>query len=365
MDIDETQLGKGIIDRPDQPADLRDYRHDEIAGAMAPAVWTEKAPGDFFTLPPTNQAVASDCVAFKWAKQLGVENMNLNGGIYRRLSAHSIYPYGFVQGGGMSIRGSAPIVCARGATLEELFPSDNLTEAQAEDPTGYPQDAKTIALIFRPDSVVFANPDFETIASIIYNYRQAGQKKAVGIAVMGKNNSTWLTTTPQPPQTTTDPTIWYHALTVTDYGLMGGQKFLAVSNNWGSNIGQNGTQFLGQNYEPFIYSADYVLKAAYGSAIEVPPPVHTWTQVMQVGATGPEVLVLQQALQSMGMFPSDKILKPTGYFGGITRDGIQTFQDSFILPRTGIFDTATMAKFNEIFGGAGSPASEAEGEAKP
>jgi len=368
MILAEETYGLGIVDRPGDQKDERDYLHDEIAEGLAPAVWVEKAPADFFTVPASDQAVANDCVEHAYAKELGIENMNLNSGIFRKLSPVSVYPFVAIPGGGSSNRTAGTWIQQNGMTLDAILPGDILTETQATDKAPYVDDAKAIATIYKPAAVVFMTTfDFDSIAAIIDNYRKAGIKKGVGICIIGFNNGTWRTAFPMPPQSQAQIGLWYHKVIVTDFGLINGVKYLCIVNSWGGSIGMNGAQLLSQTYEPFIYSADYVTKTAYGNLGDVPAPSHTWTAALSVGARGPEVLVLQQALQSMGMFPSGSILKPTGYFGGITRNGVQMFQDSFGIPETGVFDAPTMARFNQIFGAQQAPAPEssAAGESTP
>jgi len=350
-ELAEKIFGTGAVDRPGDQPDRRDFRHEEIAQAFTPAVWKEKKPSEFFSVPPTNQGIAFDCVAHKYAKQMAIDNMNLNGGIYRHLSARAIYPYGYVEGGGMNNHYASSIVLKQGATLETLFPSENIPEMLARSAEGYAPDAKQIAFLFKPDSVIFCNPDFETIASILHSYQLAGEKKAVGILIVGENNGTWRSQFPTPPKTMDQPNLWYHGLVVTDFGLIGGKKYLATVNSWGE-IGEKGVQFIGESYQPFIYGADYTTKLAYGAQGHAPnPPKYTWHSNLDIGSRGEDVLQMQIALQSMGFFPINSIQKPTGYFGGITRNALKTFQSSLLVPVTGIFDEPTREKFNEIFSG--------------
>ena len=81
----------------------------------------------------------------------------------------------------------------------------------------------------------------------------------------------------------------------------------------------------------------------------VQKPTHTWATPFGVGDTGPDVLALQQALQSLGMFPVNSIVKPTGTFGGITKQSLETFQAAFCIPVTGMVDVATIGALNKIF----------------
>ena len=346
--ITEADFGKGLI--PSSP-DSRDYLHKEIAGAPTPPNWQEKNPANFITYPMKNQAQTDACVAFAYAKQLEIDEFSENG-IYRILSPRSIYPFGFVSpDGGMNDRQASTIVGSRGATLEFLLPSQNMTEVQMRDASDYILDAKQIALVYKPDAVVFADNQLDTIASIIETYRSQNQKKGVGIVVTGSNNGTWLSNFPQPPAP--NETTWSHKVVATDYGLINGQKFISIDNSWGTVAGMNGKQFIGENYTPSIAESNYTLNLPddwQAQAQSVPKPQYQWNTDLTLGASGQDVLMLQTALQSLGMFPISSVIKPTGYFGGITRNAVQLFQMTYnISPVTGIVGPLTRAKLNELF----------------
>ncbi len=332
----------------DLPADPH---HNEIASAMQPAVWVEKdMTTGFTTYPKRNQAQASDCTCFAMAKQIGIDNLSVNG-VYRELSPHSIYPFVFVRGGGASSVDVANHAKHEGMTLESLYASDGLTEAEAEDASGYSTDAKVIAQVFKIKDFVQTPTDFETIASILQSYQQQGIKKGVGVTIVGFNNGSWLSRFPAPPASANQAGLWYHRIVVTDFGLIGGKKFLSFDNSWGITPGNNGQQFLGEEYQPFIYGGIYTIAQSKADGLLIPqPPVYKWSEQLQAGASGPDVLALQQALQSLGMFPITSLIKPTGFFGGLTQQGVKLFQASFDIPQTGIVGPLTLKELNRIFG---------------
>ena len=344
----EEKFGKGLTDRPDDPKDTRDFRAEEVAN-FAPAVWVEKKPEDFATYPIKDQNGSSSCVAQSFAKQLEVDELTENGN-YRILSPRSIYPFGFLEpSGGMNIRAAAKLVNKNGATLEVLLPSYPNDEASMRNAADYKTDAKQIALVYKSDSVVFCNTDFETIASILQSFQQQGKKKVLGIAVMGWNNGTWLSQYPQP---LVQGQPWYHKCVATDFGLINGKKFISIDNSWGEVAGLKGKQFLGLDYQQYIYSVDYTLNLPDNwrdNAQIMPKPKYHWDVRLMIGSTGPDVLALQQALQYLGMFPISSVISPTGSFYGITRKAVLLFQSSFKLPETGEADSLTREKLNELF----------------
>lgn len=347
----ENQFGKGSIDRPEDFLKANAWRNEEIAGAFQPALWKEKNPvGDFATYPKRNQGVQNSCTCYAKAKALSVDELSENGA-WRELSPRSIYPYVAVPGGGASSLEVASMAVKIGMTLEYLLPTDGLSESDVSHDAGYKLDAKQIALVYKPGSIVECTADFETIASILQAHQAQGIKKVVEISIIGENNGTWLSAFPKAASLDKSK-YWYHRIVVTDFGLVGGRKMLAIDNSWGTGAGYSGQQFLTEDHVPFLYGSLYTMNIPddWQSVGEsVPPPHHQWNTNLSIGSSGADVLVLQQALQSMGMFPVSSIVKPTGAYYGVTRSAVSLFQQAFGIPATGIVDTPTREKLNIIF----------------
>ena len=342
----EKDFGKGLLDRPSDIPDYRDYKAEEIA-TFAPVIWKEKKPEDFKTYPIKNQNGSGSCVGQTISKQLEVDELNENK-VYRKLSARSIYSLGYVSTGGMNMRDATKIAIEKGATLEYLLPSENKNEQEMRYNGDYNTDAKQIALVYKPKMALFVEPSLENIVSVIQEHRDKGIEKAVGICVKGYNNGTWLSVYPK-PIVKGEP--WYHAITALDFGLIKGKKYISIDNSWG-DIAMEGKQFLSIDYEPFIYSAEYFLNLPddwRDKVSEIKKPKYQWTKLMKIGSKGDDVLALQKALQHLGMFPVDICVKPTGAFFGISRNGVQIFQRVYKLKVDGIVGKNTLKKLNEIF----------------
>lgn len=350
---DEAQLGKGAADRPEDFLKPKAWRHEEIAGAFQPAVWIEKNPqGGFVTYPKRNQGQQSSCVAYVLAKQLAIDELDENGK-WREMSPRSVYPFVAQPGGGSNSVDATKLATKQGMTLESLLPTEGLSEQDVLKYDDYVTDAKQIALVYKPDSFVESASDFETIASIIDNYRRLGKKKSVAITIIGSNNGTWNTAFPKPPSGPGEPGLWYHRVIVTDFGLINGEKVLAIDNSWGPGVGLAGQQFLTKQYEPLIYGSVYTLNQPDNwqqlGVPTTPPPKYQWHTDLVLGATGQDVLMLQTALQSMGFFPISSVVKPTGYYGGVTRNAVKLFQSAFGISDTGTVGPMTRAKLNSLF----------------
>ena len=371
--MDETLLQHGATDRPIHYGKPEAHNHAEISGAMIPAQWIEKDPlTGFKTYPKRNQGLAGDCVDYSYAKAIGVDVQNIISE-WRELSPHSLYAFTCEPGGGSNSLDAGTKVSSIGMTLEILFPSDNLSEAQAESQTGYAIDAKNVALLYRPNGVMQCPTDFDTIASILQTYQAQGKNKVVMVTLIGQNNGSWYSSQPKIPNVapnSNDATLWYHKVPICDFGTIGGKRVLAIDNSWGTAVGNQGQQFLTEDWIAYIYGGLYTIDPtdlSGQSPTTVPAPTYTWTTQLQIGSTGADVTALQIALQSMGMFPTNSIIKPTGNYFGITKQAVETFQQSFGLTVNGIVDNETMLKLNEIFGApsATPPASNAAGESKP
>lgn len=352
---EERDFGNSVTDRPEDFLKPKAWLHSEIAGGFESALWKEKVIDDFATYPKRNQGKQNSCVAYWLAKQLAVDELQENG-VWRELSPRSVYSYMAIKGaGGSSSIESAKFACKFGLTLEHLLPSDGLEEKEMQSDKGYATDAKQIALVYKPGSYIECNTDFDTLASVIATHRAQGIKKTIGISMIGKNNGTMSSMFPQPPTGKQDNTTWYHRVTVTDFGLMNGKKYISIDNSMGEAWGIKGQQFLGEEYAPFIYGGIYTLNQPDNwqqlAPASVVMPKYKWEYDMTVGSSGKDVEMLQTALQSLGMFPISKIIKPTGVFGGLTRNSVITFQNAFAIPQTGNVGPITRAKLNEIFAG--------------
>lgn len=346
--MDDPTFNSGALDqpedylRPDAPQDR------EIAQSPQPAKWVEKKIDDFITYPKRDQRQNFTCVAHWLAKQLSVDELSENGK-YRELSPRSIYPFGKDKNGGMNSLTAGKLAVKQGMTLESLLPSDGLTEDEMSEAKDYALDAKNVALIYRPQQIIECAVDFDTIANILYNYQSEGKKKTIGVTLTGQNNGTWFTPFPLPPKSTKD--LWYHKITITDFGYLNGKPVLAFDNSMGERVGNKGQQFLGKQWEKFLYAGMYTLNTVF--SFDQTPKVemfkHRWMVDLSVGMTNNDVLMLQKALQAVGMFPLSTVVAPTGYFGGITKEAVELFQQSFGLKKTGVADLEMRKKLNSLF----------------
>ncbi len=351
--MQESDLQHGATDKPEDYFQPRSWRHEEIAGATQPATWIEKdLKTGFKSYPMRSQGSQLTCTTYALAKQLSVDEI-IENGQWRELSPRSIYPYVVQPGGGSHSLFATKLATKQGMTLESLLKTDGLSEIEARSDTGYVTDAKLVAQVYKPDSFIECSADFETVASILQSFEKQGKRKVITVTVAGINNGTWLSAIPVPPSPGLPAhLLWFHRISVTDFGLINGKKVLAFDNSFGEEAGNKGQQFLTEEYARATYGGIYTLNrpddlASMSTAIT--PPVYEWTRDLVRGSSGPDVMALQQALQSLGMFPISTVVKPTGAFFGVTQKGVELFQSAFGLPVTGKVDLITRIQLNKIF----------------
>lgn len=346
----EEKFGKGAADRPEDWYKVDSPTYSEISGAFSPVVWKEKKFSDFVTYPKRNQGTTLSCTCYTQAKLLSIDEFSENGK-WRELSPHGLYPFVVFEGGGASGVEVARSAAKYGMTLEHLYPSDGLTEEEMRKSEGLLVDAKQVGLIYKSDMPVECLTDFDTIASILDGYQKKGKRKGVAVTIIGRNNGTWISPFPTPP-TKTDTDLWFHRVPVVDFGLIKGKKYLAIDNSWGEEVGNKGQQYLGEEFLPFLYGGLYTLNIPdnWQENIVAPtPPKYVWSLDLQVGSSGKDVLLLQQALQSLGMFPVASVVGATGNFGGITKQAVILFQQAFGISATGVVGPKTREKLNSLF----------------
>ena len=97
----------------------------------------------------------------------------------------------------------------------------------------------------------------------------------------------------------------------------------------------------------------YQKNAVYTEMLKIKAEMDSWrqqvrgiAQTIAPGATGPDVVTLQRILAlDETVYPEKKI---TGYYGDGTQAAVKRFQKAHTLPQTGIVDTATKNKMNEV-----------------
>ena len=345
----------GAISRPDP----RDYKWEELGSGISPFNWSlgfdieEKLAGILgktsFKLPVKDQDGSSSCGGQAWGYYGAVKEAVATKSFEER-SAKFIYSQTFYpNGGGSTGRDNCILVTKSGWGLESLTKSYDNDKPPGEAFMVRPQDITDQARIEAKKALAFS---YANVAIDIDSIAQAVKENdGVVILIEGSNNGTWLKPFPNPP--TPGQTIWRHWLYVGKAKMIDGKKYIGFINSWGQQVGINGWQWVGESYMGNI-------KEGWTLVFKVPEPVqsfyHKFIVDIKFGTESDEVTALQRALQIDGTFP--KGIKPTRYFGDITRRAVLDFQIKYqIAPLSELYGLngksvgpKTRAKLNVLFG---------------
>jgi len=218
-------FGLGAI--PD-PIDLRDRSYDSIAMAGEPVDWN--AGYDIeeeldFELPFKNQGSSSSCVGNAWSYYIGILN-TIEEGVYKEVSAKSIYSQIFLPGGGAYIRDGGKLAVNWGAMFETIVSSyDNgkpPKEAFMRDLTWKTHEIEKLAKILQAKEYrVINHVTMDTVAQAIRD-----NHCVVGGVYIG-NSGTWRTAEPKPSTREGG-----HCLLLGKYGIDEMGKFISTPNSW-------------------------------------------------------------------------------------------------------------------------------------
>jgi hypothetical protein len=351
------------------PHDIRDHQWEEVGYGAAPFDWNvgydieaevSKVLGTPFKEPTKNQGTSSSCGG-QAVSYLGGTFSILQNRSFVEKSAKFIYaPIAYPNGGGTVGRDLCDQAVKIGWADETLclsynnsLPPNETFMARVADisPAAVANAAKNKAL-----SYAAVNTDIDSVAQALAN------SSGLFIGVKGSNNGTWGSLCPLPPSDG-DYNCWGHWMKVGKAKLINGVKNIGVHNSWGPAIGDNGWQWLSEDYfksvttnsnrpGPAIWEARVII---YNPKTTPPTFTHTFKQEMQQGDEGEEVKALQTALQINGTFPAS--VAPTGFYGNITVGSVQKFQAKYGIATAGLPTTTgygrvgprTLAKLNQLF----------------
>lgn len=361
MDPEDHSFQSGALEdtRPDSEK-IKDYKFSEVVSAVNPVTWVEKPQSEWRHFPIFNQNGSGSCVAQTMAKLGGVLYW-LKNNVYVHFSATDVYqrrankPQGGM--GGVDVFD----VARKGMTLEELVPSQNMTDNQM-DSVVIPQYKKDVGSIFKIGNYLIApTGDIETVASIIET-----TKKAVMVWFYFKNDE-W----------TEHPTIKYpnlnryasdtarHSVAAVDFTLVNGKKCLIIDDSWGTSYGLAGERVIDEDfYKARNFFAAYPMSFQFDdqsqpepAPVPIPPvkPKHTFTVPLVFGNISADVTYLQNVLKYEGLFPVN--VDSTGSYGSITAKGVLAWQKKYSIASVAELDALmgrrvgkkTVAKLNELY----------------
>lgn len=345
-----------ILDTPDE----RDFQWQEIGFAATPFDWSigydieielgKATNTPNFKIPVDDQNGSGSCGGQAWSDyDAAFEAMAT--GSYEQRSAKFIYAQTFVPPAGSAGRTNSELVMKQGVAREVLTPSYDNGNPPSEAFMQRPQDITAEA---RADAKKSRAKGYGVVASDIDEIAQAMRENhGVVIGVVGQNNGTWNSPFPKPPHM--NGARWYHWMYAGKAKMVNGVKHIGALNSWGTATGQQGWQWISEDYVKTILPGDPYGRAIWVTYTQVFDPNslvdegfhYTFNNQMDFGAVGADVVALQKALKLQECFPS--YVPATGLFGLITKQSVQKFQKKYGLEQVGRVGPKTLAKLNALY----------------
>lgn len=290
--------------------DSRDYQWRDLAGVSLPFDWDLGFNVEdklVKKIPIKDQELSSACGGYAWAYYAEVLEA-LYTGTFEQRSPKFIYAQTHSETGGSAGRDNADVFKKQGVARESVLSSEPPTEAnltKAEDITPLVREDAKLSISI---SYAQTGTDINTVAQALRD------NNGVILGINGENNNTWTTAFPRPPKNIQ----WRHWVYASGARMVKGKKAIEIINSWGDKIGNDGHQFLSQDYfeSRNVWSGwTHVLKT-----IKTPP----FKIDMSYGQSSKEIQRLQIFLKRIGYFSVSQAT--TGYYGDVTRSSIFHFQ---------------------------------------
>lgn len=341
--------------------DPRDYPWQEIGRALPPFNWEKgydaetkiaSAIGDpSFKLKAKDQNGSGSCGGQAWSYQ-GAAHKAIARKVFDERSAKYLYSQTFMPPMGSDGRTNAKLYCSQGIGAEALTPSYENGYAPSE---AFMERSADITPEARESAKNDVGLSFSLVTGTINDYAQAlAANDGIIFLIRGSNNGTWGSLKPKPP--VIGEMTWAHWIWNAKAFLKNGIKTIKFLNSWGWNVGEDGWQELDEEY--------FTAKTGMGPAIPYgwthlfnPNPAtvfhHNFKINLHFGDENDEVQALQTALQVDGVFPAG--IKPTHYYGDITRQAVLKFQIKYAIPNASSpygrdVGPLTRAQLNKLFG---------------
>lgn len=344
MNNNEQFFSGALIDTRGDAEKENDYQFGEIVAATNPVNWVEKLQSAWRRFPIFNQDGSGSCVAQTLAKLLGILYW-LKNQLYVHFSATHIYQRRANRPSGGMAGVDAFDIARKGATLEELVPSQNMTDPQM-DGIEIPQYKQDVGSVFKIGNYVsLPIKDIDTIASVI-------QTTDKGVMVWFYFEHREWTDVPQVLNPNLDlraASTSRHSVTAVDFTLYQGKRALIIEDSWGPGYGMGGQRIITEDFfRVRNWFAAYPINFAFEDQTQPQPqpspgpvkPKYTFVKSLEFiswdsAKNQPanivlhenqkdDVVALQNILRYEGRFPAN--VSSTGYYGSITARAVDNFQ---------------------------------------
>lgn len=347
------QPGTGaILDTRTELEKSKDFKFEEIVAKTAIVSWSEKPQEAWRKFPIFSQNGSGSCVAQTLSKLMGIMYWLKNGVYVHFSSAHIYQRRSNKPSAGMS--GIEVFqIGQQGVTLEELAPSQNMTDAQMDAVEVQDYKQKVGEIFKLGNYIVLPVSDIETVASVI-------QTTGKGVMIWTFWEYDEWTTVPylKYPELLLSNATGVHSTASVDFTMYDGEKAIIIDDSWGSSYGKAGQRVIKESFfkKRNIFAA-YPMNFKF-DAITIQKPVHTFTKTLvfsPVFKVDNDVKALQDILKFESLFPTNT--DSTGYYGALTSKAVMAFQKKYQIANDVIINElagkqvgpATIKKLNELY----------------
>lgn len=308
-----------LIDTRTEEQKQKDYNIKEIVASVAVVDWKEKPESEWRKFPDQNQGSSGSCVMSS-LKKIASVLLWLKEKTYVPFSGAFYQLRSNKPAGGMIGVEAFEIWRKNGLPLEQLVPSENMTDEQMDN-IQVEQYEKDIAKVFAiSNHIGIDNGDFETVASVI---------QKTGKAIMAWfyfKSEEWSKLIPTVNVKNLNIiTALRHSVAVVDYFLYNGKKYLLIEDS--ANFGGITRRLIS---EEFFRSRNFFIR--YPMTFQFQEEVEEENIEVNInlkkdlyfGMKDNDVIILQNLLKELGYFPINT--ESTGYYGAITVKAVKEFQ---------------------------------------
>lgn len=316
----DTPFTSGALVDTRTPEDqARDWTQREVVAAAAVPQWTEKQPSAWRKFPIFNQDGSGSCVMQTECKELGIMRY-LTDGVYVHFSVADGYQRRANKPEGGMAAVDARQIAQAGITLEELSPSQNMSDAQLDAEVVQPYKRQVGAVFGVGNYLALPTQDIDAIASTI-------QATGKGVMVWFYFTINEWTDKPQVLDSSlqlSEARALKHSVTAVDFTLQGNEKCLVIEDSWGPGAGQGGQRVISESFfKARNWYAGYLVNFKFQEA-PAQKPIHTFAADLQLNDQSDEVKALQDCLRFDGEFPTNA--DSTGFYGPITQKAVGDYQ---------------------------------------
>lgn len=323
----ENEIYIGCRDTQTEEQKAKNYKFEEVCSSVAPVNWVEKPQNEWRHFNIRNQDGSSQCVTMTNSTEVGIIFRQKYGGDFMDFS--SCFPYQqrkHLEWGGCTSEDIFEVFPKIGNLFENYMPSQNIGESacMAVPKKSYYDDLAKLYKIKR-----IALPiDFETVASTV-------QETSKGIMVWFKfDHSEWTDI----PQIKVLNPAGGHSVTVVDFTLKDGKKYLVIQDSWGLQYAMNGLRLISEEYfNARCYQASYLMNFEVLDISTVTRPIYD----------GKTIVSFQKCMKWEGLFPAN--VTEIESYGPITKKACKDFQLKYGLIADGILGPITKAKVLSIY----------------